>query len=296
MSFLTVRVGAVVAVLMSIAVPEISAQVPQPDRAAASVPAVRINANGTVSIKADAVAVHALLEALQPVCAMDVRLDPKVAARAVSIEVADLAPGAAVGEVLKASGLDFAMHTRCGTTAQPTLVVVRESGGGPPDIRAAEVDPDDPRVKAVQLPPLPAGPPPEPEKREDPNTPTPVTVLGIQDERRELAPGEITGAQLVERLAPRPKSNSPVIELPFTDENGQPYLQLRPPKSTTMILPFPDANGNLVEVPIPTGPRSQTADFPVVNPRPPAAPDGKATAPGATSPTTARRPGGGSER
>ena len=141
---------------------------------------------------------------------------------------------------------------------------------------------------------LPAGPPPEPAKRDDdPDNRPPGALVAVSNEKHEAAPGEVIGARMVEMLAVRPGQKaaaaaSAVIELPFTQENGQPYLQLRPPKSGTVILPFPDANGNLVEVPIPTGPRSQTADFPVVNPRAPDASSGK---------TAGRRPGpGGSDR
>jgi hypothetical protein len=301
MSDLSPRAGAITAVLMSVCICQVGAQAPQADRAAAP-SAVRINADGTVSVKADGMTVQALLEALEPACPIQVRLDAKAAARAVSIEVSDVAPAAAVGEVLKASGLDFAMHTRCGTLAQPALVVVRVAGDGPMVSLAPHGDPDDPSVKRalMELSPLPAGPPPEPEKRDDPDKPGAATIVGLPDERRQLAPGEVTGAQMVELLAVRPAQKAaaaaaPVIELPFTDENGQPYLQLRPPKAGTMILPFPDANGNVVEVPIPTGPRSKRADFPVVNPPAPDASGGQGTGstPAATNPAGARRPGGG---
>jgi hypothetical protein len=299
----SLRVCAVAAVLMSIAVPGICAQAPHTERAAAA--AVRVSPGGTVSVRADGVPVQSLLEALQPVCPMDVRLDPKVAARSVSIDVEDLSPAAAVGAVLKASGLDFAMHTRCGTLEKPALVVVREGGNGPIPQPAPRVDPDDPRVKRVAVdeePPLPSeGPPPEPEKRDDPAAPPPITIIGGASEQRELAAGEVTGKQMLEQLAPQPRSNSAVIELPFTDQNGQPYLQIRPPKSSTVVLPFPDANGNLVEVPMPaqTGPRPQRADFPVYQP-PPAGAAGSKTgspSPGPVNPADGKRPGGGgSER
>jgi hypothetical protein len=51
----------------------------------------------------------------------------------------------------------------------------------------------------------------------------------------------------------------------------------------------------VVEVPIPTGPRSKRADFPVVNPPAPDASGGQGTGstPAATNPAGARRPGGG---
>jgi hypothetical protein len=294
----SLRAGAVAAALMSVCVCQVGAQTMQTERAAVT-PAVRIHANGTVSIKADGSTVQALLEALEAACPIQLRLDVKAAKRPVSIDVSDLAPAAAVGAVLQASELDFAMHTRCGTLERPALVVVRLAGDGPTVSLAPRADPDDPggkRALLEELPALPAGPPPEPEKRDDPDQPGGGMVIGVPDERRELAPGEVTGAQMVELLAVRPGQKaaaaaSPVIELPFTDANGQPYLQIRPPKSNTMILPFPDANGNLVEVPIPTGPRSRTADFPVANPPAPGAPGG--TAPAPTNQTGARRPGGG---
>jgi hypothetical protein len=205
--------------------------------------------------------------------------------------------------VLKSSGLDFAMHTRCGTLTQPALVVVRLAGDGPIVSLAPRVDSDDPRVKqaiADELPVPVPGPPPEPEKREDPDTPAGGTVLAGPDDRRELAPGEVTGTQMVELLAVRPGQRaaaaaSPVIELPFTDANGQPVLQIRPPKSPTVILPFPDANGNLVEVPIPTGPRPQRVDFPVYQPDAAGKSSVKPAVPpaGSANPADARRPGGG---
>ena len=199
-------IGAVVAVLMSVLGPGVGAQAPPAARPAAST-AVRVNPDGTVSVKADGVAVQALLEALESVCPIQVRLDAKAAARAVSLDVSDLAPADAVGAVLKSSGLDFAMHTRCGTLTQPALVVVRLAGDGPIVSLAPRVDSDDPRVKQAIADALPLpvpGPPPEPEKREDPDTPAGGTVLAGPDDRRELAPGEVTGTQLVELLAVRP--------------------------------------------------------------------------------------------
>ena len=265
---------------------------------------MRVNANGTVSIKADGVAVQVLLEALEAACPIQVRLDAKAAARPVSIDVSDLAPADAVGAVLKVSELDFAMHTRCGTIAQPALVIVRLAGDGPIVSVGPRVDPDDPRVKravAEDVPPLPAAPPPEPEKRDDvEKSGAAGTLIGMPSEQRELAPGEVTGAQMVELLSVTPAqkaaaSTSPVIELPFTDENGQAVQQIRPPKSNTVILPFPDANGNLVEIPVPAGPRPKTAGFPVVNPPGANSAPGKPpeNAPGATNPQNPRRPGGG---
>ena len=293
------RCCAVVAVLMSIPLPGAAAQALDPDRALAS--AVTISAEGTVSIKSDGVPVRSLLEALRSVCPMEVRLDPKVAARPVTIEVSDLPPAVAVGQVLKASGLDFAMHTRCGTELQPALVVVREAGDTPIPSRSRELDSDRRQVEqptAEEVPAAPVGPPPEPEKRDDPGTNSVITLTGTQNAERVLAPGEVTAAQMVELLARRPpasSANSAVIELPFTNENGQPYLQLRPPKSGTVLLPFPDANGNPIEVPIPAGPRKPRIDFPVYSPDPTGASGGKTTgsAPASKNPADTRRPGGG---
>jgi len=303
MAFLSRRAGLAVAVLVAMCVPRVGAFVTQSDRQAASTP-VRVNANGTVSIKADGVAVQVLLEALEAACPIQVRLDAKAAARPVSIEVSELAPADAVGAVLKVSELDFAMHTRCGTIAQPALVIVRLAGDGPIVSVGPRVDPDDPSVKravAEDVPPLPAAPPPEPEKRDDVEKPGAAgTLIGMPSEQREPAPGEVTGAQMVELLSVTPAqkaaaSTSPVIELPFTDENGQAIQQIRPPKSNTVILPFPDANGNLVEIPVPTGPRPKTASFPVVNPPGANSAPGQPpeNGPGATNPQSPRRPGGG---
>jgi hypothetical protein len=303
MAFVSPRIGLAAAVLMSVCVPRAGAFVTQSDRQVLPTP-VRVNANGTVSIKADGVAVQVLLEALEAACPIQLRLDAKAAARPVSIDVSDLPPADAVGAVLKVSELDFAMHTRCGTTAQPALVIVRLAGDGPIVSVAPRVDPDDPRVKralAEDVPPMPAGPPPEPEKRDDPEESGGAgTLIGMPSENRELAPGEVTGARMVELLSVTPAqkaaaSSSPVVELPFTDDNGQPYQQIRPPKSNTVILPFPDANGNLVEIPVPAGPRPTTAGFPVVNPPGANSAPGKPpeNAPGATNSQNPRRPGGG---
>ena len=303
MAFLSPRTGFAAAALMSICVLPVGAFVTESDPQAGSTP-VHVNANGTISIKADGVAVQVLLEALEAACPIQLRLDAKAAARPVSIDVSDLAPADAVGAVLKVSELDFAMHTRCGTFAQPALVIVRLAGDGPIVSVGPRVDPADPRVKqavAEDVPPLPAAPPPEPEKRDDVEKPGAAgTLLGMASEQRELAPGEVTGAQMVELLSVTPAqkaaaSSSPVIELPFPDDNGQPYQQIRPPKSNTVILPFPDANGNLVQIPVPAGPRPTTAGFPVINPpgansapvKPPE------NAPGATNSQDPRRPGGG---
>jgi hypothetical protein len=295
MAFVSPRVSLVAAVLISVCVPRLGAVASQSDRQTGQDP-VRINPNGTVSVKADDVAVQVLLEALEPACPIQLRLDAKAAARPVSIDVPELAPADAVGAVLKASGLDFAMHTRCGTIAQPALVVVRLAGDGPIVSVSPRVVADDPRLRQVpaELPATVPEPSPDPEKRDEAEKAPAITVIGAPSEQRELAPGEVTGAQLLERLAPQPPSNSPVIELPFTDPNGQPYLQIRPPKANTVMLPFPDANGNPVEVPVPTGPRPLKADFPVYQPDSSGTGKQPATPPaGPANPADARRPGGG---
>ena len=290
MPCLSVRTGALVVVL-TCAVPSGAAAQASPAGAVAPIGVVRVNADGTVSINAAGLSVQAVLEQLRPVCAMELRFDEKTAARPVTLEIANLPPAAAVREVLKASGLDFAMNLACGTPEKPMRVVAREAGSGPLAWSAPPPDPDDPQTKAVQDPPLPAGPPPEPEKRdEDPAPPTPGGIVPVKAPERELAPGELTGSQIAERLAPQPRSTAPVIELPFTDANGRPYLQVRPPDAGKVgYLPFPDANGNLVVIPIPDGPRPQKADFPVVRPDAPAAPVND----GPKNPGDARRPGGG---
>ena len=302
MACLSPRACLAAAVMVSMCTPRVGAFVTQSDRQAASTP-VHVNANGTVSIKAVGVAVQVLPEALEAACPIQVRLDAKAAARPVSIDVSDLAPADAVGAVLKVSELDFAMHTRCGTIAQPALVIVRLAGDGPIVSVGPRVDPDDPRVKqavAEDVPPLPAAPPPEPESHDVEKPGAAGTLSGMPIEQREPAPGEVTGAQMVELLSVTPAqkaaaSSSPVIELPFADDNGQPYQQIRPPKSNTVILPFPDANGNLVQIPVPAGPRPKTAGFPVINPPGANSAPGQPpeNAPGATNSQDPRRPGGG---
>ena len=292
MSWLGLRIGALAALL--IAPFPGSAQAQELTRTVRpSATPVRVNPDGTVSITAEQVALATLLDELQPVCAMAVRLDGTAGARSVSIDVADLDPIAAVGAVLKASGLDFAMRVRCGTAAHPTLILVRESRGGPPDSTPLALTPDGPRVTAEELPRLEARPAPDVE-RDSSDTPARAIVVGGTEGTRELAPGEVTGKQLVELLTRPPGPRPAVIELPFTDENGHPYLQVRPPgPGTTVTLPFPDANGNPIEVVVPPGPRVPNVAFPVVRPDAP----GKPGAVGPASPSATRRPaGGGAER
>ena len=254
---------------------------------------VRVNPDGTVSITAERVPLGIVLEQLRPVCAMAIRLDGTTGARPVSIGVADLAPIAAVGAVLKASGLDFAMRARCGTVEHPTLILVRESGGGPPGTTPLALHVDDSRPHAQELPPLEPGPVPEDEPEPDHrDKPAAGTVLGGSEPTRELAPGELTSSQLVELLTPPPGPKPAVIELPFTDENGNPYLQA-PASGTgrTVTLPFPDANGNPIEVIVPPGPRVPNVAFPVVRPDPPGKAAGAPAGP--VKPTDPRRPAGG---
>ena len=172
---------------------------------------MRVATDGTVSVKADGVAVRTLLDALQPACAMDLRVDAAAGARAVSIEVANVTPVAAIGEIVKASGLDFAMQARCGTAERPTLVVLRESGGGPVASRPSAQDPDDWRVKAEVLPPLPAGPPPEPEHRDELDGTSPVGVIGAgrrRPRRRSLRQARLPALRWssVWRCSPAPKA------------------------------------------------------------------------------------------
>jgi hypothetical protein len=260
----------------------------------ASASPVRVNPDGTVSIAAEGIAVGLLLERLQSMCAMDVRLDAAAGARPVSIEVSGLEPIAAVGAVLKASGLDFAMRVRCGTVEHPTLILVRESGGGPPDTTSLALHADDAPPHSGELPSLEPGPAPEDES--DPRDKPATTILGGSEPTRELAPGELTSTQLVELLTPPPGPRPAVIELPFTDENGHPYLQASPSgPRRTITLPFPDANGDPIEVAVPPGPRVPNVAFPVVRPDGSGKPTGAPPAP--VNPADARRPrGGGPER
>ena len=120
-------------------------------------------------------------------CPIQVRLDAKAAARAVSLDVSDLAPADAVGAVLKSSGLDFAMHTRCGTLTQPALVVVRLAGDGPIVSLAPRVDSDDPRVKQAIADELPC-----PFRVRLPNRRSARTRTRQQEGR--YSPGRTTGA------------------------------------------------------------------------------------------------------
>jgi hypothetical protein len=302
MSCVSVRCCALLAALMSIPLHG-SAQTQDRERAPSN--AVQVNPDGTVSVKSDGVPIGSLLEALRAVCPMEVRLEPKASARPVTIDISNLPPAAAVGVVLKASGLDFAMHTRCGTASRPALVVVREAGDTPIPAHSRELDSDNRQLNESRIDvalPLPVEPPPEREERDDPATRGGTTMTASQKTERVLAPGEVTAEQMVELLARRPavaSSNSAVIELPFTDDNGQPYLQVRPPKSGTVMLPFPDAHGNPIEVPVPAGPRKPRIDFPVYVPDPAGASDGQGTGSAAVpkNPADARRPGGGgSER
>ncbi|MEO5898082.1 MAG: hypothetical protein ABIS06_20530, partial [Vicinamibacterales bacterium] len=87
---------------------------------------------------------------------------------------------------------------------------------------------------------------------------------------RSLSPGEITGAQLLGQLVPRPTPESALIDVPFTDAAGQPYVQVGAPRQAPVTLPFPGAEGQIVEVPASTAPRAAKADFPVVKPGAPA--------------------------
>ena len=70
------------------------------------------------------------------------------------------------------------------------------------------------------------------------------------------APGEVSGAEIAQLLAARPRSTPPspsaTIELPFTDADGKPYTQERPPgRRTVAKLPFEDSNGKQIEIPLP---------------------------------------------
>lgn len=235
------------------------------------VPAVQINVDGTVTIKANGLSLQTLLDALSPVCPIDLRIDGALRTRPIIVETINSTPTRAVAEILKASGLDHVMG-ECGTGSRAMRIAAGESGKGPVTNTAAAPDPDDPIAKDVLLPPLPAGPPPEPEEREDPSSPSTVTIPTARVGNPSLAPGEITGAQLVERLAPLPSPDTTIIEVPFTDASGQPYVQVRPPKQAPVTLPFPDADGQTVEVPASTAPRAVKADFPVVKPGAPATP------------------------
>src|SRR6476659_8998810 len=189
--------------LFAIGVPCASAQPATPEVRPVVAAPVLVNADGTVSVKAAGVPLQVLLEALQRVCALDVRLEPAVAAHPISGELDNHPPAPAVGEVLQAAGLNFAMHTRCGPAAHPMMVVALDAHGVPIVPRGTPATTEERRpVAAVESPPPATELVREPEKRDDPNTIAGGTIGGATPAPRELAPGQLTDEQLLQALTP----------------------------------------------------------------------------------------------
>jgi hypothetical protein len=290
-----VRACALAVALIAISVTGALAQAPAPEPRTAAPGPVRVNTDGTVSVKAQGVPLEGVLAAMNPVCALDVRLEPAIAAHPVTIDTEPLPPALAVAEILKASGLNFAMHTRCGTPARPMMVVALDEHGVPIVPRLNKENADDPSLKAAVLPPLPPGPTPEPEKHDDQTSPAGGTLGRAAAPSQELAPGQLTDAQLLEALTPPSGAKPAVVELPFADETGQPLVVIRPSTPSSVVtLPFPDANGRPIEVAVPPGPRAPAVNFPVVNPDAKAASDpATKPTPGPVNPADAKPKGGG---
>ena len=148
----------------------------------------------------------------------------------------------------------------------------------------------------MEPPPPATEPVREPEKRDDPNTIAGGTIGGATPAPRELAPGQLTDEQLLQALTPPAGPKPAVVELPFTDDRGQPILQIRPARTDNRVmLPFPDASGNPIEIVAPPGPRIPFVDFTT----PPPGTPGKTTpavtvpTPGPTNPADARGAKGG---
>jgi hypothetical protein len=206
--------------------------------------------DGDVSVHALDVPVTALLSELAKHNRLEIRLDPSVGNRLITLDIERATVVAAVLLVAKESGADYVVSG--------SRVVIGDLGSAG-QLGEAQTVPRDESSGADasprELQPEPAAQPLEDTPAEDADGParSAVVVIGQRPvAERGPGPGEVNGAEILRLITPptgAPAGSGPV-ELPFRDERGQPIVVMRDGAAKSLIeLPFPDDMGRSLVVP-----------------------------------------------
>ncbi len=207
------------------------------------------SSDGLVKVEATALPLRAVLSAFVAIEPLDIRLDPAVADRPITVSLTGLRHLSALARVLDESGLDYIISTRPGSNGSILVVWAgdlkaaipldaRDDAGDEPP--AAQVD------SLVAAAPGPDIEDPEKEDIEDADPGAEGGAVGLAAAPPGRALGEVTASQILALITPpggRPLQQGPV-QLPFLDANGNPIVVMRSGvRSSVITLPFPDATG-----------------------------------------------------
>jgi hypothetical protein len=214
-------------------------------------------AGGRVSIRAVQAPLGQLLRELAALTPMDLRVDPAVEGRPVTLALDHVFVERAVRQVLVESDVD---HVVVGLERQDDSVPIRVVAGDPK--RAVPVPGETAResLAAVDETAADGGAPRTGagDEKEGENEPDLSLPGQAADSGTTSTPGNMTPEQWLQALAPagvvRQQRSGPIM-LPFVGEDGKAVVVNVPPgPKTEAVLPFSDENGKAIVVPI--SPRS----------------------------------------
>jgi hypothetical protein len=214
-------------------------------------------ADGRVSVHAVQAPLGQLLRALAGLTPMDLRVDPAVAGRPVTLQLDHVFVERAIRQVLVESDVD---HVVAGLERQDGSVPIRVVAGDPrravPVPAMAEGNPSMARDETVAEA-VAARPGSEEDEGQEAEPGVPIADQS-GDVGAGNTPGNMTPEQWLQALAPagvvRQQRSGPIM-LPFVGDDGQALVVNVPPgPKTEAVLPFSDENGQAVVVPI--SPRS----------------------------------------
>jgi hypothetical protein len=235
---------------------------------------VTVSADGVASVQAPATTLGLLLRALRAASPMELRIDPAVADRPVSLTLTGVPVVVAVVEALKAAGVDYVVSEAPGGQGRVFRVVagnLRDAvliADGQPERRDARPALDSPPPPAVTLR----------ESEDDSRRNRGMSASATDDPGAARGEGEVSGEEFLEAISnhgqPRPTG---WVELPFPDETGQPIRVYRDPAPRTFVeLPFPGEDGQPLVLPMPAGPQGLSYESLLGGP-PPAPPPSDGT-------------------
>lgn len=218
---------------------------------------IQRESDGTVSIRADAIPLGRLLEAVARVTPFQkLVLDPSTADRPVSVTLTAVSMRHALTDILRAAEVDYALATD--EDGKSVRLIAGNKTFVASAQRAQAATP--PSVASERVEDVVVFRPPKQVPADSSTTDAPDTSAGIAGQPADPFAG-VQRSQELERALSVPRLHVPpggIVELPFPGPDGLPQIAIMPPKGVGPVLPFPDA-------PLPKAPMGQPA--PAATPR-----------------------------
>jgi len=219
--------------------------------------------DGTVSIRAAAIPLGRLLEAVARVAPFQkLVLDPSTANRPVSVTLSAVSMRQALTDILRAAEVDYALATD--EDGRSLRLIAGDKTFVASAVRARTATPP-PSVAAERVEDVAVFKSQDQGSADSSTTDAPDTGAGIAGQPANSS-AEVWRSQELERALSVPPLRVPpggMIELPFPGPDGLPLVAIMPPKGTPRVLPFPNA-------PLPKASVAQPAS--AATPRPGASP------------------------